>query len=225
MKRSQVNAIVRTAMAFMARHRFHLPPFAFWGPKDWARKGREADEIRDCMLGWDITDFGSGDFARVGLTVFTIRNGHATRPEYRKKTYCEKVLIADEGQVTPLHFHWYKTEDIINRGGGELVIRFYNATKAEGLARTRVTISVDGVRTRLAAGGTLTLKPGQSVCIPDRLYHTFWARKGKGKVLVGEVSKVNDDNQDNRFHARIGRFPAIEEDVAPEHLLFSDYPR
>lgn len=225
MKRSEVNAAIDKAIRFLDEHRFKLPPFAFWSPRDWARKGPEVDEIRRCMLGWDITDFGTGDFERVGLVVFTIRNGHHTLRAYRRKTYCEKVLIARENQVTPMHFHRSKTEDIINRGGGDLVVRLYNATRAEGLAPSRVVVSVDGTRTEVKAGGTLVLKPGQSVCLPDRLYHSFWARKGKGPVLIGEVSKVNDDRADNRFYEAIGRFPAIEEDVQPNHLLFSDYGR
>jgi hypothetical protein len=58
----------------------------------------------------------------------------------------------------------------------------------------------------------------------QRLYHKFWAERGKGKVLIGEVSAVNDDNKDNRFHKPIGRFPTIEEDEPPLHLLCSEYP-
>jgi len=44
-------------------------------------------------------------------------------------------------------------------------------------------------------------------------------------VLVGEVSKVNDDNTDNRFYESVGRFSAIEEDEAPLYLLVNDYER
>jgi len=223
MTRSEIDAIIDNAMAFMSRHRFALPPFAFWSPAQWASKGREADEIRDCMLGWDITDFGLGAFHKTGLVLFTLRNGHPTNPKYRRKTYCEKIMIQEAGQVTPMHFHWGKTEDIINRGGGDLVIRFYNATRAEGLAQTPVSLTVDGIRRTLKAGGLLTLKPGESVTITDRIYHTFWGRKGK--VLVGEVSKVNDDKNDNRFLEPLGRFPGIEEDAKKRHLLCSEYPR
>lgn len=34
---------------------------------EWAEKGDEIREIRDNMLGWDITDFGQGDFEKTGL--------------------------------------------------------------------------------------------------------------------------------------------------------------
>ena len=56
------------------------------------------------------------------------------------------------------------------------------------------------------------------------MYHTFWGESGKGKILVGEVSKVNDDRVDNRFYEPVGRFPEIEEDEPPLYLLGMDYP-
>ena len=70
------------------------------------------------MLGWDITDFGKGEYDRLGLLMFTIRNGSFDNPKY-VKPYAEKLLITEEEQITPYHFHWKKMEDIINRGGGE----------------------------------------------------------------------------------------------------------
>lgn len=222
MKRSEVNAIIQRAVDFLRKQNFCLPPFAFWQPREWARRRKETREIRKCMLGWDITDFGLGKFNKVGLVLFTIRNGHLTDPRFGKKPYCEKILIAAEDQMTPMHFHWNKMEDIINRAGGELKIQFYNSTPSGQLARSRVVISVDGIPKTIRAGGTISLKPGKSVCIPPRLYHKFWAAKGKGMVLIGEVSKINDDTIDNRFYEKIGRFPEIEEDVRARYLLFSD---
>ncbi len=140
MKRSEINAIIREADAFMKSHGFHLPPFAYWTPEAWAVKGGEVREIVENNLGWDITDFGSGNYEKVGLFLFTIRNGS---PENLKtgqgKTYAEKVLIVDIDQVTPMHFHWHKTEDIINRGGGRLALKLYNSTKDEALADTDIT--------------------------------------------------------------------------------------
>ena len=83
MKRSEINAIMREADAFIRAHGFHLPPFAYWTPEDWATKGDEVREIVECGLGWDITDFGSGDYAKVGLFLFTIRNGQRGKPASR----------------------------------------------------------------------------------------------------------------------------------------------
>ena len=223
MKRSEINAIMRDADAFMRSHGFRLPPFAYWTPDDWASKGEEVREIVDRQLGWDITDFGSGDYEHTGLFIFTIRNGDPDRlGSGGGKLYAEKILISDVDQVTPFHFHWRKVEDIINRGGGKLVIQLYNSTADDGLDDSDVTVSTDGVRRTVPAGGKIVLEPGESITLPTRLYHSFWAEESR--VLIGEVSLVNDDNTDNRFYEPVGRFPQIEEDEPPLHLLTIDYP-
>ncbi|MDA0334968.1 MAG: D-lyxose/D-mannose family sugar isomerase [bacterium] len=219
MKRSRINAIMADADAFLRSRLFYLPPFAYWTPQDWARRGAEASEIVDRRLGWDITDFGQGDFDRIGLFVFTLRNGTPTGA----KSYAEKILVVNVDQVTPTHFHWSKMEDIINRGGGDLAVRVNNATADEQLADTDVEVHLDGVVRTVPAGETLLLSPGESIALGPGLYHEFW---GVGeRVLVGEVSKVNDDAIDNRFLGGVGRFPDIEEDEAPLHLLVNDYER
>jgi hypothetical protein len=222
MKRSEINSLIVNAIGFAKEQNFKLPPFAFWTPDDWKSKGHEADEIRDCMLGWDLTDFGLGNFKKTGLVLFTIRNGHPTDKRY-PKSYCEKMMIQEDGQYTPMHFHWNKAEDIINRGGGELVIELYNADEEEKLAGTEVVVSMDGVKRTVKAGGTVRLNPGESICLTQRVYHKFWAENGR--ALLGEVSKVNDDQRDNRFLEPLGRFPAIEEDEPPRYLLCSEYPK
>jgi D-lyxose ketol-isomerase len=223
MKRSKINQVMRESLAFLAEHQFLLPPFATWTAADWQGKGPEVREIVDQQLGWDITDFGSGDFNRMGLFLFTIRNGaFADLGNPLGKSYCEKIMIVRERQITPEHFHYQKMEDIINRGGGNLVIRMWNATDDERQADTPVTVSMDGVRVTVPAGGTVTLAPGESVTLPQRNYHTFWGEPGKGTVLVGEVSCVNDDHVDNHFLSA-PRFAEIDEDEQPIHLLYNDY--
>ena len=221
MKRSEINSIMRDAISFIEKMNFLLPPFAYWSPEDWASKGHEYDEIRDNMLGWDITDFGSGDFMKTGLLMFTIRNGNFNDKKYIKP-YAEKLLIVEEGQITPYHFHWSKMEDIINRGGGDLVIRVYNSTEDGQFADTDVDIYMDGRHFTVNAGDTVRLKPGESISIQTGMYHSFWAEGGK--ALIGEVSKVNDDRVDNRFYEPTGRFPEVIEDEAPLHLLGNEYP-
>jgi D-lyxose ketol-isomerase len=224
MKRSEINRLIEDAKALLAANNITLPPFAYWSPGDWERKGTECDEIRDCMLGWDITDFGSGRFNEVGLVVFTVRNGHPTLGQYATKTYCEKILVMQPGQHCPMHFHWSKAEDIINRCGGDLVFKICNSTPDEKLADTDVTVSLDGVKKTFPAGALVTLLPGESMTLPSYLYHEFWAGEGKGPLIAGEVSKVNDDNSDNRFLEPAGRFPEIEEDCRPVHYLCTEYP-
>lgn len=223
MKRSEINEVLGENTELCERFSFHLPPWAFWSPEDWAKAGHEYDEIRDCMLGWDITDFGSGRFTQVGLSLFTIRNGHPHLDKYRKP-YCEKLLIVKENQYTPYHFHWHKIEDIICRAGGNLMITVYNAAEDEQLADTPVAANVDGHQYEVPAGSTIRLTPGESITLPQYNYHTFWAEEGHGAALVGEVSKVNDDEKDNRFLDEVGRFPDIEEDEPALHLLCNEYP-
>lgn len=223
MKRSEINQIMKDAVSFIDSLNFKMPPFAFWSPAEWLNRGHEYDEIRDNMLGWDITDFGSGDFRKVGLLMFTLRNGNNKLGKY-VKPYAEKLLIAEEEQVTPYHFHWNKMEDIINRGGGNLLVKVYNSTANGEKADTLVDISCDGRNFAVVAGSVLTIRPGESITLPAGQYHSFWAEKGTGKVLLGEVSKVNDDTVDNRFYEPVGRFPVIEEDEEPLFLLGNEYP-
>jgi D-lyxose ketol-isomerase len=224
MKRSEINAIMQKADDFIHSRGFYLPPFAYWTPEAWTKKGPEVSEIVENKLGWDITDFGKGDFNAFGLFLFTIRNGNIQGWQTMKgKLYAEKIMVVEEGQVTPMHFHWNKMEDIINRGGGYLLVQLYNATADEGLdEKNKVLTSVDGLRRSLMPGETVRLAPGESISLGQRCYHKFW---GQGRVLVGEVSLVNDDQKDNRFYEPIGRFPEIEEDVPPLYLLCNDYAR
>lgn len=225
MKRSEINQVIRETEALLRAHQIELPPFMKWTPEEWARKGPECQEIRDNGLGWDVTDFGCGDFYRIGLTALTLRNGNQKQPQDYPKPYAEKLLIARENQVTPMHFHWYKMEDIINRGGGVLVMQLYCADEQEQLDKERpVEIVSDGVGLVLPAGSILELAPGQSVTYTQRLYHSFWGKPGCGDVIVGEVSMCNDDSTDNCFLDAPGRFPAIEEDEAPYRLLCNEYP-
>ena len=223
MKRSEINAILKENITFIKSLGFNLPPFAWMTPEEWKNAGHEYDEIRGHMLGWDITDYGKGDFEKIGLFLFTLRNGSLKEKDC-KKTYAEKLLISDEDQYSPMHYHYHKMEDIINRGGGVLVVEVYNRASDDGLDTTPVVVTTDGVVRTVPAGTKLRLLPGESITLPPYQYHAFWAEKGSGKVLIGEVSMVNDDNTDNRFYEEMGRFPSIEEDEEPLYLLCNEYP-
>lgn len=224
MKRSEINQIISEGIRFFDEMNFKLPPFAYWNIEDWESKNNEFDEIRENKLGWDITDFGSGDFYKKGLFLFTLRNGNPN-PEVKTKSYAEKIMIVKENQVTPFHFHWKKTEDIINRGGGNLMIKLYNSTESEELSHEPVKVHMDGRTFEVPAGTTLRIKHGESITLMPGQYHSFWGEPGYGQVLVGEVSECNDDSADNRFYENIGRFPEIEEDEPPVYLLCNEYPK
>lgn len=225
MKRSQINAAIREMEEMCRRHGTCLPPFCHYTPEQWSALGPEYDEIRACGLGWDITDYGLDRFDEVGFSLVTLRNGNRARAEQYPKVYAEKLLYLKEGQYAPNHFHWYKTEDIINRGGGNVLIRVYRSLPDEGIDRTSpVTVYTDGRRYTVPAGSQVRLTPGESIFIPQRLYHDFTVEPGGGPVLLGEVSQCNDDEHDNRFEPPVGRFPAVEEDEPPYRLLCGEYP-
>ncbi|HIW28304.1 MAG TPA: D-lyxose/D-mannose family sugar isomerase [Candidatus Lawsonibacter pullicola] len=224
MKRSEINAALREMEQMVREYRFALPPFCGFTPEEWAEKGHDYDEIRDNMLGWDITDYGMGNFDKMGFSLITLRNGNLKLDQYTK-TYAEKLLYIKEGQYSPMHFHWSKMEDIINRGGGNVLIRVYHSTPDEDLDREReVHVHVDGREMVVPAGTQVRLTPGESITICPYLYHDFTVEPGSGPVLLGEVSQCNDDNTDNRFYEQLGRFPTIEEDEPPYRLLCSEYP-
>lgn len=225
MKRSEINLALKKMEKMAAKLNFSLPPFCNFTPEEWKDKGYEYDEIRDNMLGWDITDFGQGNFGKIGFSLITLRNGNQKMPEKYKKPYAEKLLYLDEGQYAMNHFHWYKMEDIINRGGGNLLIRVYNSLENEEIDREgEVTLHMDGVTSRVPAGTQIKLKPGMSLTITQGMYHDFEVEPDTGAVLIGEVSQCNDDNTDNRFNPPAGRFPQIEEDEPPYRLLCNEYP-
>lgn len=226
MKRSEINKALKELEATCEKYSCFLPPFCHFTPKDWESKGHEYDEVRDCMLGWDITDYGMGNFDKYGFSLITIRNGKLPMKDKYPKVYAEKLLYLKEGQYALNHFHWYKTEDIINRGGGNVLIRVYNSLEDESIDyESDVTVSSDGRTYTVPAGTQIRLTPGESLFIPQRMYHDFEVEKGTGAVLLGEVSQCNDDNNDNRFNPPAGRFPEIEEDEPAYRLLCNEYPK
>ena len=220
MKRSYVNSILRDADAFIRSFGYVLPPFAYFTPEQMARAG---GQYRERGLGWDITDYGQARFDELGLFLFTTRNGRlGDLRAGRGMLYAEKIMISRRDQLSPMHRHFLKAEDIINRGGGKLVIKLFAGAEDGTIDRAAdVTVPVDGQLRTVQAGGRLALEPGESVTLMPGVWHAFW---GEGDdVLIGEVSTVNDDAADNDFEMNIGRFASIEEDEAPQHLLVSDY--
>ena len=223
MKRSEINQAIASGLVFLKKMNYALPPFATWTASEWRNKGPECRDIIRQQLGWIVTDFGSGDFERVGRTIFTLRNG-SKKARGRSKVYAQKVMMLEEGQKSPVHFHVGKMEDIINQGGGNILISLWNAGPENTLLDTPVTVSVDGRELRASPGQPLRLGPGESVCLPPRTYHQFWAEPGCGTTVSVEVSSVCDDFADNFFLEQMNRFPPIEEDEPARHCLCNEYP-
>lgn len=224
MKRSEINAILDNTIEFAKNNGLPLPKFAYWSKEDWQKADDSYDELKDNMLGWDVTDFGEGNYMKRGLATFTFRNGNFNNKEKYPKPYCEKLLTVEDGQELPFHFHWYKEEDIINRGGGILETTLYNSTKDDEFDKEKpVTVVMDGHKVTVPAGTTVELAPGESITLTQRIYHRWRGKKGTGKIMLFEVSTTNDDNTDNRFYEDLPRIPSIEEDEKIKHLIFDDY--
>ena len=223
MKRSQVNDIMVQADDMIRSFGFTLPPFAYWSPETFKRNAAAARPIIEAQCGWDITDYGAGDFEALGLFLFTLRNGRlADLQRGGGMCYAEKLLISLQDQLSPMHTHVIKAEDIINRGGATLVVELFGSDAEGRFAEDQGgTVYCDGLRRDFTPGEKLRLAPGESVTLMPGDWHAFWG--DGGDVLIGEVSTVNDDNTDNIFREPIGRFSDIEEDEAPRHLLVSDY--
>ncbi len=224
MKRSLINEIIRESDAFIRSFGYVMPPFAYWRPQELkARTASDSSAIKANRLGWDITDYGQEKFADLGLFLFTVRNGEAADlARGGGMLYAEKIMISRRDQLSPMHRHVIKAEDIINRGGGTLVLELFNSNEDGSVDETSdVTVPCDGSVRTLDAGGLLKLEPGESVTLLPGVWHAFWGEGGD--VLIGEVSTVNDDLTDNIFREEIGRFSTVEEDETPLHLLVSDY--
>jgi len=223
MKRSRINAIMAEADEMIRSHGFVLPPFAYWSPDDFRARREAARNVIDARCGWDITDYGAGRFDEMGLFLFTLRNGRLA--DLRRgggMCYAEKLLISRRDQLSPMHTHVIKAEDIINRGGATLVVQLYGSDDQGRFAGDRGgTVWCDGIRRDYGPGEKLRLAPGESVTLMPGDWHAFWG--DGGDVLIGEVSTVNDDETDNVFRDPIGRFAEVEEDEAPAHLQVSDY--
>ena len=162
---------------------------------------------------WDVTGFGLGDFNKYGLVLINL----AELPQY-----CEKLMFAKAGQITPIHKHNAKQEDIISRAG-VLTIQLYgqdeegNFLENEGELETLL----NGEPATYLSGTIIYLKPGERITLKPGSYHRFWP--SSEYCIIGEVSTYNDDVTDNVFvNKDVGRFEAIDEDEPALYPLVSD---
>ena len=213
MQRSTINRLMREAEATFAAHGAATPPWAGWTPAQWAAAPARAAFCASRQMGWGLTDFGSGDFSRQGIVLLTVRNGIWKVPGER--VYAEKLIVMQEGQEAPYHFHRTKTEDILVRGGGRLALDLVNVDAQGVPIEAPVTVLVDG-ETRVVAPRTpVVLSAGESLTLPPLQAHRFYGWPGGGgPVLVGEVSEVNDDLADNYFLEPFAPMPIAEDEPA-----------
>jgi D-lyxose ketol-isomerase len=148
MKRSTINDIMAQADDMIRSHGFTLPPWAYWTPAEFKANADRAANVISARCGWDITDYGAGRYDEMGLFLFTLRNG---RQEDLKRgggmCYAEKLLISKKDQLSPMHTHLLKAEDIINRGGATLVVELFGSDDAGNFADDKGgTVFCDGIK-------------------------------------------------------------------------------
>jgi D-lyxose ketol-isomerase len=150
-----------------------------------------------------------GDYKRNGLVLVNL----SEEPEY-----CEKLMFAKRGMVTPAHCHQIKKEDIICRNGS-LRIRVWSGHPET--ASTAVTLNLNRQPTVISNGADVLLQSGERLTILPGVYHEF--EPASDDCVIGEVSTANDDVGDNFFvNENVGRYPDVTEDVPPLVKLISD---
>ena len=224
MKRSEINRAVEWAKELLQKNNIRLPRYAYWDLEKWAENKDKLDTIRRVMLGWDITDFGTGNFDEIGGVFYTVRNGDMNDASVGVP-YCEKYILMKEGQRLPKHYHVFKTEDIINRAGGVLAVWLWNTDEQGRQLDTDVKVYMDGIAHTFKAGEEILVYPGDSISLTPHMAHIFGPKEGYGALIAGEVSRVNDDNTDNYFLDSTARFAEIEEDEGVLHPLCNEYAK
>lgn len=221
MKRSLINNRIQQAIVKFKENSVLLPPQASWDFGKWKSNEKTANEWNLRNLGWDITDFGLGDYDKYGGILFTVLNSEIASEA--DQPYSKKYLIRQKNQGAPLHYHAKKIETITCIGRGTLQIQVYNQGNDGELDKEKkVKILINSFLEELTPGSIIKLKPGESIRIPNRLYHSFKALDNY--VISEEVSGVNNDKNDNFWLSNVGRFPEIKEDVKPTFLLCTEMP-
>ena len=91
MKRSRINQAIKELETMCEKYSCYLPPFCKFTPEDWQNIGSEYDEVRDCMLGFDITDYGKDDFENFGFSKYNQRYISLFRQLDGKKDVSKKI--------------------------------------------------------------------------------------------------------------------------------------
>jgi D-lyxose ketol-isomerase len=224
MKRSFVDSRIAAMLAMCERHGARLPSFAHWGEHDYSADPSAARRILDGGLGWNVVEFKPGGFAQSGLSVFTLRMGDGRQLSHgRGRLYAEKVLLAEDGQRTPHHYHIVKTEDIVNRGGARFVVELFKVDRAGTPLKERFRALKDVKILELEPGAKVVLEPGESLTLDPFVAHAFWAEGGA--TLAGEVSLAHDDRADNLFLPPLAASSPIEEDAPRKYMTVRDHER
>jgi D-lyxose ketol-isomerase len=213
-KRSDIESVIGACITLAHENGIHFPNFAYWKVEDWKAHAVETEVMRQVHLGWNVTDFGMGDNLKFGTCSITLRNGLKEHPEVGVP-YCEKLGYFRDGGKLALHFHHYKSEDIICKSvSGRFWLELWNTNEDNSLdEKSDVEIYMDGIKIIKKPGERFYLSCGASITLIPRIAHIFGAEEGGGDLLYGEISKINNDKTDNYFYEPLTRFSEIEEDV------------
>ncbi len=224
MKRSQINNLIDralnsfTATTFICRHGRSGTPT---NGKPWVKKQTKLEST--VWDGWSAI-LAAMISTKKDFCYLSCAMGFCKTTVLKQRSSTLKMFVVQPEQVTPWHFHWMKTEDLINRGGGRLEVELaWAADDEKSFDEREVRVQVDGITKIIPSGGKLILEPGESVTLPPKLCHQFCGHKGDKTVLAGEISSLNDDTKDNCFMGKtVDRTPIIE-DEAPRYSLTGEY--
>ena len=158
---------------------------------------------------WAATDFGLGDYRQAGLAEVVLAN----EPEF-----CEKIMYAAEGMVTPAHTHGAKKEDIICRSGCLRMILWKENPRTHAV-EGQVEVAINGQIRTIISGESFDLNPGERITLTPGLWHEF--APSAPNTMIGEVSTWCDEEKDNFFaDPAVDIFHTIEPDEAAEFSGF-----
>ena len=144
MKRSEINQLITEGVVLFRKMGISLPPQAHWNLETWYEHRNLAEEMRKRSIGWDLTDFGSGDFSKIGMFNYTVSNGFIdlTTSKPADQPYSNKVKIVKEGQAYPTYYAGFPT-DLRNK-----LTSLTNQARNNGLGMWQVDINANSVRIR-----------------------------------------------------------------------------
>jgi len=227
MKRTEVDQQIDEAIAFIEKSGITLPHHARWDLETWYQHRDLAEEMRKRAIGWNVIDFGSADFYKTGVVLYTFSNGIFDPATYKPldQAYAHRLFILREGQEIVTEHHLTKIEDIVVFAGAGLNVELHNAGPNEELdTANEVRIMRNGIWQSYKPGVIITLIPGERIRFEPKHYHRPSGHGGT--VLIEEVSDVTDDLKESCHlpGEKALLFIEVEEDEKPRHLLCTELP-
>jgi D-lyxose ketol-isomerase len=148
----------------------------------------------------EISDFGLGDLANVGLLVLVYENNDR---------YCAKELVLLPRQICPEHKH--PPVDAANPGKRETFRcrwgEVYLYVPGEPTPNPRARIPEKYGR-HFTIGREVILRPGDQYALPPDTLH--WFQAGDRGAVLSEFSSTSTDENDIWTDARLKRLPKID---------------